>query len=124
MLNLATGAQSVLRSSTRTALLNPSLFNGRLLYERVGRCRQELRIGPQDSPRRDRAVMRLRSTARRDAGYEPGYQHAYNGASLCHNRGIGRARGARMGPTALSRSAIYLTEIRANLDADLVILRR
>jgi hypothetical protein len=123
--NIASGARRVLRSSSAgAALLNPSLLGGRLLYERVGRCRQELRIGPQDSPRRDRTVMRLRSTARRDPGYQPGYEHAYNGASLCHAHGIRRALGARLGPTALTPSAIYLTEIRPNLGADLLTLPR
>jgi hypothetical protein len=111
-MNLATGARHLLRSSDAGhALSSPSLLDGLLLYERVGRCAQELRIGPQDTPSHDRTVMSLPSTVQRDPGYQPGYQHAYNGASLCHLRGERRGTGMRLGPTALTPSRIYVTEI-------------
>ena len=122
--NLATGARRVLRSSNAgSALLSPSLLGGRLLYERVGRCAQELRIGSQDTPRRDRTVMTLPSTVKRDHGYQPGYEHAYNGASLCHLGGR-RGTGMRLGPTALTPSRIYVTEIPPVGAPSIVTIRR
>ncbi len=111
-MNLATGVRHVLRySSSTTGLLNPALLHGRLLYERVDRCAQELRLGPVGSVRRDRVLLRLASTARRDRGYEPGYEANWNSASRCPNRSAGAGSDTRLGPAALSATAAYVTEI-------------
>jgi hypothetical protein len=116
-MNLTTGARRVIRlSGAGYALLNPVLLNGRLLYERVDRCAQELRIGSPNTPRRDRVLLRLSSTVRRDTGYQPGYEHAYNSASLCPNRGSGRGGTTRLGATALTASVVYVTEISSKSD--------
>jgi hypothetical protein len=110
--NLATGVRRVLRSSTRaTALLNPSLLGGRLLYERVDRCAQALDIGSPNTPNKDRVLLRLPSTVQRDPGYQPGYEHAYNGASTCANRISRRGASIRLGATALSATSAYVTEV-------------
>jgi hypothetical protein len=110
-INLNTGARRVLRAASVGALLlNPVSLHGRLAYERVNRCAQELRIGSWRANRRDRVLLRLSSTARRDPGYERGYEHAYNSASRCSNRRTGRGIGTRLGPTALSPSTVYVTE--------------
>jgi hypothetical protein len=101
-------------SRSGSAFANPSLLDGRLLYERVGRCAQELRIGSPTTQRHDRVLLRLPSTVRRDPGYQRGYEHAYNGASLCRNRGAVRGGNIRLGATALTPSAAYVTEIPAN----------
>jgi hypothetical protein len=124
--DLATGARRVLRSTTAgSALLNPALLDGRLLYERVDRCAQELRIGSPNTPNHDRVLLSMRSAVRRDPGYEPGYEHAYNGASLCRNRGSGRGGATLLGPTALAASAAYVTETSADLaHARIVTIQR
>jgi hypothetical protein len=115
MVDLASGARHVLRSSgAGAALLNPSTLDGRLLYERTDRCRQELRIGALDTVRHDRVLMSLPSTVLRDPGYQPGYEHAYNTASACPNRAAGPGAGEQLGPTALSASAVYVTVIPTN----------
>jgi hypothetical protein len=110
-LNLATGVHSVLRSTSADyGLLNPSLLSGRLLYERVSRCAQELRLGSPRSAMRDRVLLRLASTVQRDPGYQPGYEHAYNSASLCSRRRVGGSGRTQMGATALSATTAYVTE--------------
>jgi hypothetical protein len=122
--NLLTGARRVLRSSSSyVAFANPSLLHGRLLYERFDRCRQELRVGAMRTSRHDRVLLRLASTALRDRGYQPGYEHAYNGASLCANRAA-RAR-ERLGSTALGEGVAYVTEISTDRsDARIVTISR
>ena len=117
LVDLATGARHVVRSSgTGAVLLNPSTLGGRLLYERVDRCRQELRIGALDAARNDRVLVSLASTVRRDPGYQPGYEHAYNTASVCPNRAAGPGAREQLGPTALSSSAVYFTSIPRNTE--------
>jgi hypothetical protein len=112
--NLANGAHGVLRSTGYAALLNPSLLNGRLLYERVDRCVQQLRLGPAFRAGHDRGLLSLPSTVSRDPGYQRGYEHAYNSGSRCPNRGPGPGGRTRLGATALSPSGAYVTEIPSN----------
>ena len=122
MVNLMTGARTVLRSADAgAALLNPSLLGGRLLYERLDRCSQKLLIGTLSAPRADHVIVSLPSTAERDPGFEPSFTHAYNTGSLCPNRGSGPGSTVRLGPTALSASTVYVTEVPSNPD-DAVIL--
>jgi hypothetical protein len=121
--NLITGGRRALRSSSsRFALVNPSLLQGRLLYERIDRCSQELRIGSASSPRHDRVLLRLPSTALRDPGYQPGYEHAYNEASLCPKHTAARGR---LGSTALGTGVAYVTEIASDpFDAQILAISR
>lgn len=126
-INLATGARRVLRSThSGSTLVNPSLLSGRLLYERIDRCSQELRIGWRITQRHDRVLMRLPSTVQRDPGYQSGgYEHAYNSASLCHNRSATQGGTIRLGTTALTPSTAYVTEIPGNPeDAHIVAVPR
>ena len=129
--DLASGRLRRLRAVRRGVLLaNPSLLGGRLLFVRTTRCYQQLRIGPTLSRRRssrsrDRTLLSLPSTVRRDPGYQPGYTHAYNGASKCHNRAAGRGGTVRLGPTALSAGGAYVTESSAAAsDARIVAVAR
>jgi hypothetical protein len=103
------------------ALSNPSLLGGRLLFDRVTRCAQQLRLGPalaDGSGRarhgpgaiRERTLLSLPSTVARDPGYERGYTHAYNGASRCRNRRAGPGGNTQLGSTALSASTAYVSE--------------
>jgi hypothetical protein len=116
-IDLSTGARHALRAThSGSAFVNPSLLDGRLLYERIDRCSQELRIGSPTTQRHDRVLLRLPSTVQRDPGYQAGYEHAYNSASLCHNHGATQGGKTRLGATALTASAAYVTEIPANPD--------
>jgi hypothetical protein len=125
MVNLTSGKQRVLRSaSAGAALLNPSLSDGRLLYELSTRCAQQLRIGPVTHGR-ERVLLSLSSTAQRDPGYQQGYTHAYNSASLCPNRGQGPGSATQLGSTALAAHAAYVTEIPSIPgDAQIIKLKR
>jgi hypothetical protein len=109
--DLDNGARRVLRGATGNVLYeNPALRGGRLLYERVGRCAQELLLGSPSRPSDDRVVFSVPSTVWRDSGYESGYTHAYNGASLCPNRQSGAGATTTLGATALGAAAAYVSE--------------
>jgi hypothetical protein len=101
------------------------LLNGRLLYEQVDACAQQLRLGSVHSSRHDRVLKSLPSTVRRDPGYEGGYEHAWNMASKCPNRDFGHGATREFGPVALSGARVYLTEAMAGSDrARIVTVRR
>jgi hypothetical protein len=123
--NLGNGARNTLRRSRRgTALFNPALLHGRLLYERVDACGQQLRLGSLHSSDGERVLRRLASTVRRDPGYEAGYEHAWNTASKCPDRGFGRGGRTELGPVALGASRVFLTEIVSTHRAHVITLRR
>jgi hypothetical protein len=108
--DLHNGTPRVLRASTANVLYeNPALRNGRLLYERVDRCAQELVLGSPASRRGDRVLLTVPSTVFRDSGYQPGYTHAYNGASVCANRSSGAGARTTLGSTALGSSVAYVS---------------
>lgn len=109
--SLAQGSRHLLRQSRRgAALFNPSVLGDRLLYERVDACAQKLLLGTLHSSYRDRVLVSLPSTVRRDPGYQPGYENAWNAASNCPNRRRGRGGTRQLGPTALSGTLAYMTE--------------
>jgi hypothetical protein len=116
----------VLQAASRDALLlNPSLLGGELLFERVTRCAQQLLLGASSGRGRARALLSLPSTVARDHGYQSGYTHAYNTASLCANRPAGPGAVEHLGPTALGRLTAYVTEIGAAAsDARILDVRR
>jgi hypothetical protein len=112
LVDLATGAQARLRLSRRgVALSNPSLLAGRLLYERVTRCAQQLRLAGLRARPRERILLDLPSTAGRDPGYQRGYEHAWNSASLCAGGRAGGGSRRRVGPTALGPRSAFVTVI-------------
>jgi hypothetical protein len=125
-MNLDTSARRVVRSvAAGAALTNPASLRGRLVYERVGRCAQQLRIGSLRAHRRERVLLQLPSAVPRDPGYQRGYEHAYNSASRCPNRASGPAGRRRLGPIALSAAKVYVTVIPPNPKrARIVALRR
>jgi len=124
LVTLASAQRRVVRVSRRGALLlNPSLLGGRLLYERLDRCSQQLLIGPLRAGASERVLLNLRSTATRDPGYEQGYEHAYNSASRCRNRGAGPGATVRLGATALAPSHAFVTEVGAGgVNAEIIDL--
>ncbi|MDX6589031.1 MAG: hypothetical protein QOI84_305, partial [Solirubrobacterales bacterium] len=123
--DLGDGARHTLRRSERgTALFNPALLHGRLLYERVSACGQQLRLGSLRSSHGERVLRRLPSTVRRDPGYEAGYEHAWNMASKCPNRGFGRGGKRELGPVALGASRVFLTEVVRGRRAHVIAMGR
>jgi hypothetical protein len=114
-IDLVSGTTTRLRwTRANHSLLNPVLVNGQLLYEQVGRCAQQLLLGSPAKASRNRLLLSLPSTVRRDPGYQPGYQEAWNGASLCRNRSAGPGGKITLGTTALGTSAAYVTEYPAD----------
>ena len=115
LVNLVTGTQRPLRISRRGAqLAYPALLDGRLLYERLDRCSQQLRLGAMRPGGRERVLLSLPSTATRDPGYQRGYEHAYNSASPCRNRHSGRGAQVRLGATALAGHTAFVTEVSSD----------
>jgi hypothetical protein len=115
--NLANGRLRVLRSARFTQLLNPSLQGGRLLYVRVGECRQQLLLGPAFAgahPRRHDRVLASRPTdVPRTSGYEPGAIREGRTPHHCIGpRARADGRVLSYWTTALSPSMAYLTVLQ------------
>ncbi len=114
MVELASGRHRTLRAARHgVAFLNPSLLGGRLLFERVTRCAQQLRIAPltRSADVRPRVLFSLPSAVPRDPGYQRGYTHAYNSAGGCPNRPPGRGGATQLGTTALGSARAYVTKL-------------
>jgi hypothetical protein len=140
LVELASERRRRLRAAGRgVAFFNPSLLGGRLLFERVTRCVQQLRLsalagpagvssrsgagrsqgaahsmGPARSSRAvrgERVLLSLPSAVARDPGYQRGYTHAYNSASGCPNRGAGPGAATQLGATALGPTSAYVTRL-------------
>jgi hypothetical protein len=133
LVDLTSGHRRTLRAAGHSAaFFYPSLLGGGLLYERVTRCAQQLRIGAasragrtsvaasavdathaqsaaRNRSRRERVLLSLSSTVSRDPGYQAGYTHAYNSASGCANRATGSGGARQLGSTALGASRAYVT---------------
>ena len=67
-----------------------------------------VRLGPANSARHDRVLLRLRSTAQRDPGYQPGYPNNFNAASKCPPHRVSARRGVLWTTTLTARYA-YVT---------------
>jgi hypothetical protein len=128
LVELAGGRRRTLRAARRgVAFFNPSLLGGWMLFERVTRCVQQLRLGTVGGPagassrsatagssraaRGERVLLSLPSAVSRDPGYQRGYTHAYNSASGCPNRGAGRGGATQLGATALAARSAYVTRL-------------
>ncbi|MEQ8833727.1 MAG: hypothetical protein RIB67_04705 [Miltoncostaeaceae bacterium] len=83
--NLATGRSGVIRDSiTLTQFRDPSLdAAGNMLFVAAGYCQQQLRLEPLGRPGRGLTLLRLGSSAVRDAGREPGRTLVGTSASGC-----------------------------------------
>jgi hypothetical protein len=110
LFNLRRGRRTRLRNATRDVqFTDATLAAGRLLYVSTGRCAQALVLGSPWSAREDRTLLTLPSTVLRDPGWQPGYTHAYNSASLCHDSAGGGGT-ITLGATALGGSDAYVSE--------------
>lgn len=107
--DLATGKQRVLRSSRKVQLLNPARIGGRLLYVRISRCAQLLRLGSLNGNGPGRVLYRLPPFAGQDRGHEPG--HTTQGERLPCPRGP-RPTTRILWTTAVSGSSAYVTVLR------------
>ncbi|MFP5363063.1 MAG: hypothetical protein ACLGI5_10075 [Thermoleophilia bacterium] len=116
---LPTRRRVTLRAGRNGAqLLNPSEQGGSLLYVRSTAERQLVLIGPRRARRgnRDRSLLRMHPTVRRDAGYERGRRR--------HTEGYPRRRAPRLPErapagvtvtlwsTALAPDAAYVSRMR------------
>jgi hypothetical protein len=148
LVELASGRRRTLRAARRgVAFFNPSLLDGRMLFERVTRCVQQLRLaavagsagassrssaagslGVAGSSRAlpgERVLLSLPSVVSRDPGYQRGYTHAYNSASGCPNRRAGSGGATQLGATALAATSAYVTRLGpAAGNAEVVSLER
>jgi len=108
-LDLGTGKRRLLRSSVRDLLLNPVQLGGKLLYVRIARCSQQLRLGPLDGNGAGRVLYKLPPLAGQDAGHEPG--HTHQGEHLpCMPPPKPTSR--MLWTTALSGTEAYVTVLR------------
>jgi hypothetical protein len=107
--DLSTGKRSLLRTSTRAQLLNPARLGSNLLYVRVTRCGQQLRLGRLDGNGAGRVLYKLPPLAGQDVGHERG--HTRQGEHLpCSPRP--KPTSQMLWTTALSDTAAYVTVLR------------
>ena len=107
--DLSTGKRRELRSSKVAQLLNPARLGGKLLYVRIARCSQQLRLGPLDGHGVGRVLYKLLPLAGQDAGHEPG--HTHQGEHLpCTPPPKPTSR--MLWTTALSGTEAYVTVLR------------
>ncbi|HVF79914.1 MAG TPA: hypothetical protein VNA28_16595 [Solirubrobacteraceae bacterium] len=128
---LPTRRRTTLRTGRDGAqLLNPAEDGGQLLYIRSAPERQQVLIGPRRarSGNRDRSLLTMHPTVRRDAGHERGRER--------HDEGYPRGRAPRLPErapagvtvtlwsTALAHDAAYVSRIRRTASsASSVIVR-
>jgi hypothetical protein len=107
--DFSTGKRLQLRTSKVAQLLNPARFGSKLLYVRITRCGQQLRLGPLDGNGAGRVVYKLPPLAGQDLGHERG--HTHQGEHLpCSVRPKPTAR--MLWTTALSGTTAYVTVLR------------
>jgi hypothetical protein len=106
--NLQTDGPMRLRFSRDDLLLNPSVQGGQLLYVRISRCSQQLRMGRLRGGR-DRVLYQLGPLAGQDAGPVP--HHTSQGERLpCPKKPKPTAK--MLWTTALSPTDAYVTVLR------------
>ncbi len=117
-IDLATGAQQVLRADAGAQITNPSTDGARLLYVHATGQTQQLRAGPlaPGDPEDDDALLVHASPGRRDREHEPGRHR--------HRQGYPRRRHPPLPPrsspgvvatlwsTAIGPGAAYVTRLR------------
>ena len=109
LVDLSTGKAERLRRSRSAQLLNPSLLGSRLLYDRIGRCSQKVRVGSIGGGGHGRVLLKLPPPASWDAGHERDYS-TQGRRRPCN----GRPRHTRrmLWTTALAADRAYVTVLR------------
>jgi hypothetical protein len=106
--DVATGSRRRVRFARDAQLLNPSLLGTSLLYVRISRCSQQLRLGPLGSGK-ERVLFELPPLAGQDRGHEK--RHTTQGERLpCPHRPKPTTR--ILWTTALSETTAYVTVLR------------
>jgi hypothetical protein len=113
-IRLRSGGRTTLRRAPHTLLLNPSAFQGSLLYVRSTYQRQQLRVGAlrKRSVDRDRSLYGTVPTGRRDAGYEPGAEHHRHGYPMKMPPRPRPGVHVTLWTTALTATHAYVTRLR------------
>ena len=107
--DLSTGKRTLLRSARHALLLSPARIGDTLLYVRIGRCSQQLRLGPLGGNGAGRVLYRLPPLAGQDLGHEHG--HTEQGSHVpCSGRSKPTTRS--LWTTALSETSAYVTVLR------------
>ena len=107
--DLSTGKRSLLRSARHALLLSPARIGGKLLYVRLGRCSQQLRLGRPDGNGPGRVLYKLPPLAGQDLGHERG--HTEQGSHVpCPGRPRPTTRS--LWTTAISDTTAYVTVLR------------
>ena len=107
--DLITGKRRLLRSARHALLLSPARLGSTLLYVRLGRCSQQLRIGRVDGNGAGRVLYELPPLAGQDLGHEHG--HPEQGSHVpCPGRPKPTSRS--LWTTALSGTTAYVTVLR------------
>ena len=112
--DLVTGRRDMLRREARAQLRGPSVHGYRLTYIKATYKRQQVLTGvllPR-RPSSDRTLYGTTPTARRDAGHEPGRDHArgHINKPLWQRRPDGVSD--TLTTTATNDSAVYFTRVR------------
>src|SRR6266550_3008629 len=103
--DLSTRKRTLLRSARHALLLSPARIGGRLLYVRLGRCSQQLRLGRLDGNGPGRVLYKLPPLAGQDLGHEHG--HTEQGSHVpCPGRPTPTRRS--LWTTALSDTTAYV----------------
>jgi hypothetical protein len=107
--DLSSGKRRQLRSSKVAQLLNPARLGGRLLYVRIGRCSQQLRLGTLTGNGAGRVLYKLPPLAGQDAGHEGGHTHQGEHLPCTHPP---KPTSRMLWTTALSDTEAYVTVLR------------
>ncbi|MFL5886364.1 MAG: hypothetical protein ACJ77M_14930 [Thermoleophilaceae bacterium] len=119
LVNLKKRARRTVRHGHRVEYLNPSMLGGRILYVKVTRCAQELRV---IRPRGERVLLRRPPLGSQDVGFDPG--HTSQGSRKpCPG---GRRSGAKgiLWTTALAAHRAFVTVLHPNSGASLLAVSR
>jgi hypothetical protein len=113
--DLAAGTERTLLRSRLTQLSQPALRDGRLLYVEAGFCDQRLLLASARRPSRPRTLLRLGTTAERDAGHQHGLTTQGREPGLCPP-GTPHRTDTVLWSTALGAGVAYVTLLRPRAD--------
>ena len=102
------GSRRVLLRSDGAQLSQPALDGGRVLFVQSSQCSQRLRLTRLGHPGRARTLLRLGTTAHRDAGHEPDHTTQGSEASHCPG-GTPHRTDTVLWSTALAGRDAYVT---------------
>jgi hypothetical protein len=116
--DLATGAQQVLREQLGAQITNPATDGARLLYVHATGQTQQLRVGPlaPADPALDAVLLVAASPGQRDREHEPGrrrHRTGYRGRRTPLPPRAPRGVVPTLWTTALSADTAYVTRLRA-----------